>query len=337
MEKIFPASALIDISKSRGEALDYTEYLAFEEEGRVGAIPAHPFTDLFRGQNRRYLPFLPAIARRLSAKMVVMSDSSIEDQASVILHTAQYFWFAKELKKHPMAVFAESQKILLKDMAVAQHYEIPTGYLDLTDSFDVAAFFATCRRTSAGWEPLADEDGEGIVYKVVLNQVPEWYRFIEALGPQPLPRPREQRAWVAEIPLEHSFDGWPGVLHMQFKHDPTVGEHFLDKFDGGAKLFPPDPLAKVAEEILGCNEIPEECLEGALEGYANGEAGCVLADFSSIRRAIAKHRSIAPYRSLLTNEVVHPFADQFSKRIQELSSVKLIVRPVRLVLVKDLI
>lgn len=38
-----------------------------------------------------------------------------------------------------------SEKVHVNVTAIAQHYGIPTAYVDLTESFAVAAFFATCR------------------------------------------------------------------------------------------------------------------------------------------------------------------------------------------------
>ncbi len=157
----------------------------------------------------------------------------------------------------------KSRDFRLNGLALAQHYGIPTGYLDLSDNFDVSAFFATCRETDLGWAPV--DDGVGVMYRIDMQDVKDRLDWLVPLGPQSLPRPEEQKGWVCELPIVHSFDGWPVVKVILFEHDPSVGEHFLKIFDGGQALFPPDPLAETAKEIRSCGEIPKELIENALE------------------------------------------------------------------------
>jgi len=219
----FSAQALIEISDQLPEGEEDDGWMGYLEADGIAAIP-YPFRSvLFRGQNKRYRPFLPSIARGLNSNTGKMFEMAIEDQAKLVLRLAQSWWFAREVDHHPLTHYAKQENIHLNRLARAQHYEIPTGYLDLTHSFDVAAFFATCRRTPSGWEPIGDSEPEpGIVYRVEFDRMKNALELFMALGPQPLPRPYEQRAWVAELPLVDSFDGWPIVFVIQFKHNESV-------------------------------------------------------------------------------------------------------------------
>jgi hypothetical protein len=259
-----------------------------------------------------------------------MSEMSIEDQAKLVVRLAQSWWFAREIDHHPLTKYAQQNSIHINRLALAQHYEIPTGYLDITHSFDVAAFFATCRRTSSGWEPVGESATEpGIVYRVEMDRVENALEIFQALGPQPLPRPYEQRAWVTELPLVDSFDGWPAVFILQFQHEASVGRHFLDKFAGGEDLFPPDPLADIAHEITSCGEIPSELIESAIKSFSEDKFGCVPRDFAALRIAVARGHSLIDYRRLMTDEKLVPFVDQFERLKKRLAETRLTIRPVR--------
>jgi hypothetical protein len=220
----------------------------------------------------------------------------------VILRLAQSWWFSKEFDRHPTAQHAKGQHLDLNPIGLAQHYGIPTGYLDLSDDFDVSAFFATCRETAQGWQPA--EDGTGIIYRVSMRTLSDPFTQYVPLGPQSLPRPTEQGAWVAELPMCHSFEGWPGISMLQFQHDRRVAEHFLEMFAGGSKLFPPDPLADVASEILSCHELPVDLVEAALQSFASDPQGPRPDQLQPIRAEIFKHLAPINGRRLLTEERV---------------------------------
>lgn len=324
----FSAGALIDISRGfahhRAERKNIWHGYA-AEDGYWGAIP---FVDsLFRGQNQRYLPMFPAIARGLESRSGELWDRPVVDQARIVLRLAQSWWFARELDHHPITPHAAAQRVRLDRIALAQHYGIPTGYLDLTDDFDVAAFFATCRETPEGWVPV--EDGVGVVYRVELKDLKNPFGEYKPLGPQPLPRPTEQCAWVAELPITHSFDGWPSVMIMQFQHDKVVGEHFLNQFGNGSALFPVDPLADVAAEIIGCREIPTVLAEDALKSFADDPNGIRPHQVPAVQKELALLATQIEYRRILTETQVSSLMDDFEWRSRTLADIKVRWRMVR--------
>jgi len=326
---VFDAGMVLEISHDAdiGHELEWYWY---QEGERGGAIPFVPY--LYRGQNERYRPMLPGVVRGLAATNGAIWEMPPRDQATFVLRLAQTSWFAEELRHHPITAHANDQNLRLDPVAFAQHYGIPTGYLDLSDDVNVSAFFATCRPTKdgAGWEPV--DDGIGILYRVDLAEgLENSFGSYLPLGPQVLPRPTEQHAWVTEIPVVHSFEGWPGVMEIRFTQQRSIGEHFLEMFDGGSALFPPDPMADVAAEIMTCQEIPATFVEGVME-LCLADPTCIRRDEeSAVRRELAKTTALVDYRRLLSEEHVAALVNDFEWRKRTLSDVLAGCVPVRLV------
>lgn len=336
--KIFPAKELIKLSQNfevrrsekRSLGLGFREYewYWYKEKDHVGA--KHFVPDLFRGQTKRYPSMLPSIARDLEINEGELFERSSSDQAKIILRLAQAWWFARELEYHPITSHAVQSNMKLDKFALAQHYGIPTGYLDLTDDFNVSAFFATCRWTKNGWEPLSKTNKYfGIIYRVELKDFKNPFGEYKPLGPQPLPRPTEQSGWVMELPITHSFEGWQNVYFMQFEHDKSVGEYFLEKFNGGNALFPFDPLSEVSAEILNCKEIPSELIEKAIQTFGDDEFGIKPYQISSIEKEISKMVTKIHYRRILNEEHVSSLIDDFEwrkKMLPEIKAIPIIIR-----------
>lgn len=219
-------------------------------------VPASLPPFLYRGQTARHRPCLPSICRQFDPLGPAVSDLCRRDQLLLIKHLAQGLWFETILDSHPAARWAAGQKLRLNRVALAQHYGIPTGYVDLTESFDVAAFFATCYldKTSKQWR--ACDDGEGVLYRLHWKLIPPKPKRVRWIGLQPFPRPAEQWAWVCELFLGEDLEGTPFLQILPFKHSREAGEHFLNKFSGGEALFPSDPMARVAERLAQADTLP---------------------------------------------------------------------------------
>ena len=270
---------------------------------------------------------LPAISRGLQSDSGELWKMSATDQAKIILRLAQAKWFARELDYHPITSHAAAQKLKLNRTGLAQHYGIARRPSISRTGATSDAFFATCRETERGWEPV--ESGIGINYRVELKTLDNPFGKYEPLGPQLLPRPSEQCAWVAVLPLIDYFVNWPNVMIMQFNHNKRIGEHFLQKFDGGKELFPPDPLADVAAEIRTCREVPNIFLEEEIEWASQEQHGIRSDDIPKIREELSKLITIIDYRRLLTERQVSSLMADFEWRKKMLSPVKANLRPIR--------
>jgi hypothetical protein len=146
--------------------------------------------------------------------------------------------------------------VYLDEMAVAQHYGLPTGYIDLTQSFEVASFFACCRYDTASksWTPVGE--GEGVVYTIDWRTIPSSH-FIRPINLQFFPRPSEQWGWTCELRLGEDFDKRPFVRKFVFKHNWAASQRILAKFSQGRDLFPADPLSELADKVLISRLLPE--------------------------------------------------------------------------------
>ena len=132
------------------------EYFQSADEMAV-ILPSTRPTLLFRGQNRRYSPSYSFLSRGLEVGKTKLSSLSVLDQARILDRITRRLWFIREMERHPASSWLTSQRLSGFDMALAQHYGIPTGYMDLSESFDVSCFFATCQFVKGtGWKPCSD-------------------------------------------------------------------------------------------------------------------------------------------------------------------------------------
>jgi len=300
---VYPADDLLKMSDAfrAPERPGEAKWFLATHEDRLYLHP-YPFPEvLFRGQNRRYTPCVPSMFRGLGTLSSTMSEMPVRDQGLMVLRLAKSWWFASELEEHPAMKWANEERIYVDKIALAQHYELETGYLDVSHDFNVAAFFATCCRRDAGWQPQTD--GIGIIYRVDLAKVPQDpLQFAQAVGLQPLPRPEQQRAWVIEVPLAWDFESHPAVSWIQFRQSEAVSRHFLELFDGGAKLFPPDPLAVVAEQIGKAGEIAADLVDRAIDSFCQDRNGIRSQDRSTVRHAVSGMTTLGNYVHLMRHQ-----------------------------------
>lgn len=233
---------------------------------------------LYRGQTRRYTPCVPGVFRGLP-KVNHPDQLPRRDHAQSYLAGVRLEEFMWALTEHPAYEFSSKMGLVVSSEALAQHYELPTGRLDLTQDPDVAAFFATNWRDDSGtWYPM--EDGESVVYRLGaphlmqgLGKHREFY--LEWIGKQAWPRPGEQKGGTLLVPLGADFEDIDGDI-FTFRHDAACGRQYNDLFDGGKTLFPPDVLSEVADSIRTCATAAKIMLVKTLE--RNGFSGAALEE-----------------------------------------------------------
>jgi hypothetical protein len=258
--------------------------------GSVKLMRNHRPQFLYRGQNRHFDPCWPSICRDLSENTYLLSELAPSDQVRILRGLALNNWFRDELAKHPMIRWTRDQRIILDVAAIAQHYGIPTGYFDASESFEVSAFFATCRFVSASssWEPVTD--GEGVMYRLQLDAVEE---RATAICYQPFPRPSQQWAWTVELRLGEDFLQAPMLQGFTFEHDAKVGEKFLQRFGGGTNLLPPDPTARLAKAMCLAQEIPIGNIEEAEAQLAEDASGISAVEVKELRALMQEQLGIS--------------------------------------------
>jgi hypothetical protein len=240
--------------------------------GRLVPPLSSPFSSpyLYRGQAERHRPCLPTVFRGLKRLVRNPQKLSRRDRAKLFLARIRLEEFLLALADHPAYVFSEEIKLLVSPEAVAQHYELATDRLDLTQDPEVAAFFATNSRSENGhWSAIPS--GEGVVYRLDATYMrrllgPERESQLECVGRQVWPRPGEQRAWVLQLPLGLDLEALP-IDVFTFNQQEQAGQRFNEKFEEGKLLFPPDILSDVAREISTCASISSSLVAKILTAY----------------------------------------------------------------------
>lgn len=157
--------------------------------------------------------------------------------------------------------------------------------MDLSESFDVSCFFASCFVDEAGkWQPHTE--GVGAMYLLPTERIPIRPDVLQPIGLQVLPRPREQFGWVVVCGMGSDFEDIPGLQMLEFQHSEAVGRHFLETFANGADLFPPEAMAEVADKIMTSTVVPAPLFESVVRDLCSQVDG-LTAQASEVRAAMA--------------------------------------------------
>jgi hypothetical protein len=207
-------------------------------DGTTRLMPGNQNFYLFRGQTRDY-PSCPAKIYRNS-----------QDQIDIFVARLRQIEFEIVLTEHAAVQDIIKSGIHISFAGLAQHYELATEYLDVTSDPYVAAFFAVCRysQTKRRYVPVPNQDKKGVLMKtfaLVFSANPMSESKLEILGLQPFPRPGNQKAYAMKLEKDESFS----AHKMFFHHNLKSSQRIYELFDGGAKLFPSDPIQKKAQEI----------------------------------------------------------------------------------------
>jgi len=153
---------------------------------------------------------------------------------------------------------------------LAQHYGIETNVLDLTNSFLVAAFFATTIYDSLmdAYRPILHTVSQGVIYFFPTGgflkfgqEPPIW-----PIGMAPLRRPGEQRGFGMEMTEENKdLNQYSGGHAFRFWHTPSASLKVWNETRGGSILFPYDPMIEKVRNIRKYRIYSEDALRRAYE------------------------------------------------------------------------
>lgn len=255
-------------------ACDYN-WVRDSGEGSMRILPSpcaafsSPF--LYRGQTTRYSPCLPGVFRGMP--LVDHPQKLLnEDRAKLFLARVRLKEFLAALPYHPAYAYSQELGLAISGEALAQHYEISTDRIDLTQDPEVAAFFATNERDENGtWHPV--REGQGVIYRAVISHLrqvlgEEREDTLEWIGKQAWPRPGEQKAWTLQLPLGVDFEKFP-VDVLTFDHREICGAEFNKRFAQGRKLFPLDVLSELADQARASPIVDRGQLGEIVKAYQN--------------------------------------------------------------------
>ncbi|HJH27884.1 MAG TPA: hypothetical protein C5S37_14245 [Methanophagales archaeon] len=224
-------------------------------DGTIRLIPGNQNLYLFRGQPEDDSPCLSKIYR------------NNPNEIDIFIARLKQIEFELVLREHPAIQDIQKDGIHISFTGLAQHYELATDYLDVTSDPYIAAFFAVCTycKSEQRYIPVSSQNGPSVLMKtpalVYTNPVTE--PKLEIVGLQPFPRPGNQKAYAVKLRKGENFS----AQKMLFHHSKESSQKIYDLFDGGKKLFPPDPIKNKAQEISEGVVFSQEAFEQVLQRY----------------------------------------------------------------------
>ena len=224
---------------------------------RMAAAPM-PMSPLFRGENCYHEKCLPSLFRReWTAFEMLERQVQLED-------------FRQILQVNPEIREMEEGGLEVNYNGLAQHYGIETNVLDLTNSFLVAAFFATTAYDSLidVYRPIVNAVSYGVIYFFptgdFLNfghEAPIW-----PIGMEALRRPGEQRGFGMEMDDRHrDLNCYSGAHLFRFWHNAQASMRIWEMTHGGYDLFPYDPMTEKVRNMRKYRLYSEQGLRTAYE------------------------------------------------------------------------
>nr|DAL96897.1 MAG TPA: FRG domain [Caudoviricetes sp.] len=184
------------------------------------------------------------------------------------------YYFISEMKIYEFSKIVEKFKVVKKwpcDVlyrAIAQHYGIPTNWLDITNDFEVALFFACCKydREKNQYRPLdesdfkEDKDKYGIIFKAnsyvadLAYGMSEGKNGIMPIGFQPFMRCHRQYGYAYVMQENDDLYNDNVFQIKKFKHSIELSNEIFQRMEGGKRIFPNEGLVDIVDEI---NQIKE--------------------------------------------------------------------------------
>ena len=203
-----------------------------------------------------------------------------KSQEEQFLNICRTIAFEELLEVHPFVKYVRTlpplgeNHLCLNFTGMAQHYGLHTDYLDITNNFDVACFFATCKYENGQYYPISNISKPGVIYKIYEMIMPPFVEnesnkdmLLEYLGWQPLSRPEQQRASVLKVAKDTNLDTISGVQKYYFKHSIYQSKKIWKQFDEGKALFPDDSAADLANICSKLNSFTNKQLNKAFERF----------------------------------------------------------------------
>ena len=253
----------------------------------------------FRGENLIYENSVPTLIRKIRNMSTedkelykLVADMRIGEFGCLLSHfKIVHFW-------------KDNYGDILFD-ALAQHYGLETKWLDITNDFNTALFFATCYYDDAKdcWLPLTKEQTESSESKQhgILFHIPQWqasstalsalhvktmggiqspstgriipsfeYVFNEILpiGFQPFRRCHMQYGYGIKMEENRPLQQDITFEKLRFRHNEKLSKDIYEMMDQGKKIYPDEGLTEIKdiiESIRTATSFSDEAFEYAFE------------------------------------------------------------------------
>ncbi len=255
------------------------DYLGFSRIGKYMSMSDQPFTNirkffpisqtpftLMRGQNAYFTPSYPSLYRK----------NNMQSEDFRLLSRLRACEFILTFQHHPV-VNEIRMNCRVEDMAIAQHYEFPTEYMDITNNKWVAAFFATTYKSGELYLPTETGFGNGIGVFYISNPAmrfhPHFLDNVYTLGFQYFERPTRQYSLVYKMNENEDMDANPMFSRFVFRHDTEASKVVYNMSYKQQRFYPNDAWHEIAQKIK-CDDYPLSL--GAVE--LSRQYGMTLSD-----------------------------------------------------------
>lgn len=204
------------------------------------------------------------------------------------------------LQQHPAISDFNKERIMglrlrIDYEGLAQHFGLKTELFDFTSNPMVAAFFACCEfdHQTKKYHPILEPRDEGVVYALneAFDTSVEEIPCSSIVGLQPLSRPGRQYAWACRLPKGATLNNRRFIETIRFAHDAKSSQKIFEYFEGGAKLFPHDPVVDKACAIAKSMILSEQAVLLAISRYRKGtNEESVLADLTRMGLEIVNYQ-----------------------------------------------
>lgn len=137
--------------------------------------------------------------------------------------------------------------------AIAQHYGFMTDYLDITNDFNVAMFFACCiwEADKNRWRPMTEKEclerGKGVLYHAPAENV-RWHLNADGsprvipIGYQPFMRCQKQTGYVMKMEQQEDFRNDGIFERLYFNHSVNLSNGVFEYMRQGEDIYPQESL-----------------------------------------------------------------------------------------------
>lgn len=227
----------------------------------------------YRGENRLYPESVPTLLRNLKKYTTIQEKELYRMVADMRIAE-----FKALLNKFDHVKNWKYSDVLYE--VLAQHYGLETGWLDITNDFNVALFFATCYWKDGDWHPLSQEmidndyrygmifhmpsyqmpmrmssainsfttyyseyiNGKCVNKKKDLPSIAKEFNLIFPLGFQPFMRCHMQSGYGIYMREPYALQQDNHFEKLKFKQNARLSQRVYDLMDGGRKIYPHEGL-----------------------------------------------------------------------------------------------
>lgn len=275
--------------------------------------PWNPF--IYRGENKLFPGFTPSL-KRPKYTLELLEKCHYTD-------ILRKYVFLDIFKQTPYYLVGKKLRILgyrirFDDNAIAQHYEFPSNYIDVTRSENVAKFFAYTYCENGEYRPIEDfSNYEPILYRADIRKIARLdSNLIKKITFQALKRPMAQSAMALDASkIDYLKDLFEPIPLLK---DVNESRRIFDYYNGGKSLAlvfdskQYDPIGSIARAVQDCKTFDNKYISQFCRKYKKNRAevykdltskGFTIRNYDFIKDKYGQDEWDKRYRLMLMKDV----------------------------------